>query len=255
MAVERRTFRLLAVAVLLLVGLVPRLAAAETPTERRAHAKFDEGLALSDEGKWSEALDAFRESDALVANASARLNIATTLRALGRYVEAKHMARSILKQATELKLKPKLRPEVEKLLADVSAKVLSLNVDVQPPDAEVEVDGSPLQADPQGDTELDPGRHVFVVRAPGHDTTTVTRELSASDVRIELVAPRTPVVTTEPEDSPIYEQWWLWTSIGGGLAVTAAVIGIVVATRPEDIPGAAPPSSTIGHVIPVAIEF
>ena len=239
------------------IALAPAVAYGETPQEHEAREKFDEGLDLSEAGKWAEALEAFRASDALNPVASVRLNIAATLRSLGRYVESKRTAEGILANAEELKLKPKLRPEVEKLIAEVSEKIVWVRLAVTPVEATVEVDGEPIVPNEQGRVEIDPGRHVFVVRAEGHETATVSREIAAGDARIELEAPRfPPALPPEPEPEPLYAQWWLWTAVGGAVVVTvAAVAGAVVATRPEDSPLAEPPSSTIGHVIPVAFRF
>ena len=53
-----------------------------------------------------------------------------------------------------------------------------------PKKAKLEVDGAAPTPLPDGRLELDPGKHVFVVRAEGHETTTVGRTLSADDVEL-----------------------------------------------------------------------
>jgi hypothetical protein len=259
-AVRALSAFVLAVAALATLPASAGAADAKDTTARRAKALFEEGLALSDEGKWSDALSAFQRSDALVSSASARYNVAASLRALGRYVEAEHVLQGILEEAgrsapgkpPSAGLKSSLRTEVPALLAEVKKKVVVVTLRVDPPDAVVEADGAPLARIAEVDgAELDPGRHVFVVRAPGYDTTTVTKAISASDATLVLTAPRSSVRTSEAAD-PVYKRWWPWTIAGVVLAGAGAAI-VVVETRPRT--AASPPPNTANLVVPASFRF
>jgi hypothetical protein len=224
--------------------------------DKQARAKFDEGITLSDAGRWAEALEAFRESDRLKPAASARYNIAATLRALGRYVEAKRVAQSILDERATLKPKGKTVQETRAMLEEINAKIAHVDLAVTPEDAEVQVDGSALERVAGERVDLDPGKHVFVVEAEGHDTTTVTREIPSGDSRLVLVAPKkAPPPPPEEEETPVYATWWLWTGVGAAVAATAAIVVVVVVTLPEDAAAPEPPPSTVGHPIPVIWRF
>jgi tetratricopeptide (TPR) repeat protein len=248
----------------LLVGLMLAIspAFADGPSKadaKRARALFDEGVALSDDGKWADALSMFQRSDALVSSASARYNIAATLRALGRYVEARGVLDEILADAPNLKppMKPALKGDVEKLLGEVKEKIVTVALKVSPASAAVQMDGNALPLGEGGKVEVDPGRHVFVVKAAGYDTTTVTRTLWSSDIEVRLTAPKS-VVVVEREvvvtERPFYTRAWFLTTVGVVVAgaVTAA---IVVAAQPKAVPPAGPPTATVDRVIPVAVRF
>ena len=232
------------------------------PTEERlARAKFDEGIALSDGGRWVEALEAFRESDRLKPAVSVRFNIAATLRALGRYVEAKDVAQKILEDADKLQPKPKLRAQAQALIDEVSAKIGRVSLSVVPRQARVEVDGTPVEQ-PGKPLEVDPGRHVFVVRAPGHETTTVTHDVSSGSSQLALTAPKLPAPSPTPapappaeEEEPLHQKWWLWTTVAGITVAAAVVVVVVVVTLPEDPVAATPPSTTVPSPYPVLLRF
>ena len=95
----------------------------------------------------------------------------------------------------------------------------------------MEVDGTPVEQ-PGKPLEVDPGRHVFVVRAPGHETTTVTHDVPSGSSQLALTAPTLPppAPTAAPaplaeEEEPLHQKWWLWTTVAG-ITVAAAVVGV-----------------------------
>jgi len=260
--VIRAALAFLAVLVVLFVGTVALAQSKGGSAEaKRAKALFEEGIALSDEGKWSEALAAFQKSDELVPSPSVRFNIGATLRALGRYVEAKDTLEDILSKEDTFKppLKPAFKEEVKKLLAEVYDKVVMITVKRTPADAELAVDGAPPKPKPDGRIELDPGRHVFSLSAKGYETTTTTRTLTADDTELALTARKSdaPKVVEKrvevkvAEDTPFYKRFWFWTAAGA--VVAGAVVVTVVLTRPDAREPAGPPTSTVDRVIPAGI--
>jgi tetratricopeptide (TPR) repeat protein len=247
-----------AAALLVATILLASPARADKPssTERQARALFDQGVALSDEGKWAEALAVFQKSDELVPSASAEFNIGATLRALGRYVEAKHVLERTLAQASNGKpLKPALKKEIDKLLGEVKAKIVTLTLRLNPAGASVQVDGLAAQLPPTGQIELDPGKHVFVIEAAGYDTTTLNKTITSTDTELALTAPKTKIAERlPPPKAAIYQRAWFWTTIG--IVVTGgAAVGVVMAVRQKGEEPAAPPTSTVDRVIPTSAGF
>lgn len=253
---------IVAALVLLVLATAAHAQKKDSAEARRAKALFDQGIALSDEGKWSEALAVFQQSDELVPSASVEFNIAATLRALGRYVEARKTLQAILDLEPTMKpsMKPALKADVEKLLAEVTAKIVTLRLSLDPSDGTVEIDGAKASAGPDGTFELDPGRHVFVLSAKGHETTTITKTLAAADKELALKAPviRTKVVEKRVEvpaekSTPVYGRAWFWTA--AGVLVAGAVVVTIIVTRPDERAPAAPPARTVDRVIPTAVRF
>lgn len=235
-----------------MVAAEPAMAAGgkPTPDERQARALFDQGLALSDEGRWSEALDIFKKSDELQHSASVRFNMAVTYRALGRFVEAKRLADELLSRGVDDKpLKPALQKEVEKLRSEVAPKVVMVTIKRSPADASVEIDGTLHVIGNDGRIELDPGKHVFVLKKDGYDTATVSKSVEGSDVEVVLTAPKTKI-NAPPPDTPFYKKGWFWGTVGAVVVAGAAVAVVVVVTNSDTAPTAAPPQSTVGRVIP-----
>lgn len=232
----------------------PALAAGgkPTPEERQARALFEQGLALSDEGKWSEALDVFKKADDLQHSASVRFNMAVTYRALGRYVEAKRIADDLLLKGVDDKpLKPALQKDVEKLRDEVAPKIVAAIIKRSPADASIEIDGTLHIVGSDGRIDLDPGKHVFVLKKEGYDTITVSKSLDGRNVEVVLTAPKSKIVAPPPE-VPFYKKGWFWGTVGAVVAAGAAVTVVVVVTSSEGPAPAAPPPSTVGRVIPAA---
>ncbi|MDI1445894.1 hypothetical protein [Polyangium sp. 6x1] len=229
-----------------------------TPEQREARALFDQGLALSDEGKWAEALEVFRKSDDISPSTSVRFNIAASLRALGRYVEARDTLDGAVADADARKapIKPALKTEIDKLREEVAGKIVRIELQRSPTDADVTVDGAPVKLAEDGRVDLDPGKHVFVISAKGYDTTTVTKTLSQGDTTLTLTAPRAATVEApKPKDTPFYKRGWFWGTVGAVAAGAAAVTVIVVVTRPDGSSVAGPPTSTIDRVFPAVVRF
>lgn len=242
---------------LLVVSLVstPAMAAGGgklTPEERQARALFDQGLALSDEAKWSEALDVFKKSDELQHSASVRFNIAVSYRALGRYVEAKRLADELLTKGVDDKpLKPAMEKEVQKLRDEVAPKIVTVVIKRNPPDGTLEIDGTLHVVGSNARIDMDPGRHVFVLKKEGYDTVTVSKTLEGSEVEVVLTAPKIKIVAP-PAEVPFYKRGWFWGTVGAVVAGGAAVAVVAVVASSGGAAPAGPPSSTVGRVIPAA---
>ena len=224
----------------------------------RAKAKFEQGLALSDDGKWVDALMAFRESNDLVPSAVVQYNIAVTLQSLGKYLEARKTIDGTLDDIAHHKLflkQPGLKKDLTELRESVGAKIVIASLKVSPADGRVEVDGAAPEPLPDGRVELDPGRHLFVVTAPGHDTTTVTRTLEPGEIEIALTAPVAASPPPPEEETPWYLSGWFWGVGSGVVAAGVAIAVIAVVAQPKSQEAAQPPDSTYGQVLPAGVRF
>jgi hypothetical protein len=231
--------------------------------QKKGKALFEQGLALSDEGKWAEALEVFQKSDEAAPSPVVQFNIAATLRALGRYVESNQRLERLISQSQGSKtpIKPGLRKDIDQLQREVKEKIVVLRLQVDPEGAEVQVDGSPLKASSEGKIELDPGKHVFLVKKEGYDTTSVTKTLGPSDTEMRVTAPRSRVIETVVEkpvevevERPFYTRFWFWAATGAVVVGSAAVIYVATSPRDKKEP-ASPPSASLDRVIPTLIRF
>lgn len=223
-----------------------------SPEEQQARALFDQGLALSDEGKWSEALSVFKKSDELQHSANVRFNMIASYRALGRYVEAKRLADALLAKGVDDKpLKPGLQKEVEKLRDEVSPKIVTAVIRRNPADGAIEIDGTLYIVGSDGRIELDPGRHVFVLKKSGYETITVSKSLESTDAEVILTAPKLKI-DPPPEEKPFYKRGWFWGTVSAVVVASAAVVVVAVVSTSNAPPVAGPPPSTVDRVIPAA---
>lgn len=225
---------------------------------KRAKALFDQGVALSDDGQWADALAAFEKSDKTVPSLSVRYNIGATLRALGRYVEAKKVLKAILKEGPEFDppIKPALEADVQKLLDEVKQKIVVVTINAQPAEGSIEIDGADAKLKSDGSTELDPGKHVFVLTADGYETTTVSRDVRSATT-IDLIAPKVAVIEKRVEvheEQPFYASGWFLA--GAGVAVAGGVAAaLAVALKPKAPDPAAAPKSTSGLEVGASYAF
>lgn len=223
------------------IAAVPRPAAAQAApdsaesTSATARELFARGVQYTRAERFSEAVEAFTRSLALVPRASASFNLAVVLAHLGR-------ARASLRELERFHSLAEVDgPDVEHARAlevELRARVAYLELQVAPPDASLEVDGEACEA--RGPTrllDLDPGRHVVVARAQGFETGRDEVHLAPGERlphRLRLTRLPPPPVTTSPAElrspalapagPPIVESPWLW--LGVGLAAVALALGI-----------------------------
>jgi hypothetical protein len=183
--------------------LVTSTAFATSDAEKeRARKLFDEGNAAIDTGKYVDALEKFRGAYAIWPNAKILLNIATTLRALGRNAEA---ADAYEQYISAPDADPKKRDEVKGILETLDKTVGKLRLKPATK-MRVLVDGRLI-----GDTDgiltvrVEPGVHVVVC-----ETTTAfnqTISVAAGEVRtVELKTAEPEAKTAAPVSSSVVDQ-------------------------------------------------
>lgn len=213
----------------------------ETPEQNEARELFSRGVELSEQERWGEALELFRRSRAITERPSTTFNIAVALLRLGRPTEALTALRDYLRIAGPEE--EARRAEAQELLELALSSVAELTLTIDPPFAEVRVDGE-LQA---GDTRervltLDPGTHNVRVSADRYEADSfevslltaerVAREVTLDPVPDPIASPAPP--PRPPPERSLLEQPWLWI-VAGVIVVGAGVgIGVALASGTED---------------------
>jgi hypothetical protein len=205
-------------------------AAAQRATSdvERARSLYAEGLAAIDDGRWADALGAFRTSYELSGAAPALFNVALVLRGLGRMREARDTLdrlRTALADADA-----SIAQVAAAMRAEAAARVAVLEVDglPEPGVGRVLFDGTPLEdaGERPHTLEIDPGAHALSVVVPGFEP--FAWQGTIGDGARERIEVR----LVPHEDMPL----WPWL-VGGGalLAVGAVILGVVLGTQQSDL--------------------
>ncbi|HTV22742.1 MAG TPA: tetratricopeptide repeat protein [Polyangiaceae bacterium] len=181
---------------------------ADASAEAEARQRFKQGNKLIEQARYVDALDEFRAAYTVWQNPKIQLNIATTLRTLGRHAEALRAYRDYLRSANPTGAR---RGEVEVILADLEARVARVTLALDGDVARVTLDGDEVDREALGSADglaLDPGRHVLLAdTAAGQRALTFEVNAGAREA-LELPAPapdpkatiaQAPVVA--PEDA------------------------------------------------------
>ncbi len=162
-----RALSLALVALLSFAGLAAAQVPPDDPAAAEARAHFDRGRELAESRRFSEAVQAFERSLALVDRPSTVLNLAICLFALERYVEAIEAL-----ERYEVGADPAVEgdgiADARRMLGHARANVARLVVEVAPAEAAVLLDGAPIEGGAARERAVNPGPHVVRVEAPHH---------------------------------------------------------------------------------------
>lgn len=207
------------VALLLLASVLAVSVTFADEGEEEARKLFKDGVGFLNRGSFAEALDRFERAYDLWHNPKILLNIATTLRELGRLPDAANAYQQYLKDSGA---DPERVPEVRRALAEIDPKVSVLQVEVKTPGASLSVHGTAMRRESArtlrlvrtlGD-ELDasrtwtvrvvPGEHLISIAKEGFETYTQKVMLAAGEKRSLTVAleQRGERQSEEPEPGP-----------------------------------------------------
>lgn len=247
-----------AVGALTLALCLGSASAEESQASRREAAKVlvAQGTALYHENAFAEALARFRAAYAVYPNPKIYFDIAQAAAHLNDTITAANAYQSFLDQTLEAEALSKARASAREQLGKLTQKLARLSVIVEPPAAEVRIDGTVV---PDHASYLAPGRHEVTLSRQGYVGHTESVELAAAQLRTLTVAlkqvPPPPVVLVGPQDVPtakpapqvapqpapapaaggLSEQVErpsttpAWATIGAGAAVTVAgaVLGVL----------------------------
>lgn len=196
----------------------------------RARALFREGVRLTDELQWSDALEAFRGSHRIRPAPAALLNIGIALRSLGRYVEAEEVLSRYLRLYRGRNAE--FDALAQRYVAEAGARIAQLRVRTRPAAVDLTIDGRPVRGERDGPDvvlRVDPGEHFIAGRARGYAPARRAVTLAPSaDESIVLYLQR---VETREESGP---SGWIFVGIGAGVvAVAGAVVAAIVLTAEE----------------------
>ncbi len=138
--------------------------------EDAARALFDRGVELSEQERWGEALEYFRRSRDLVDRPSTVFNMAVAELRLGQPTVGIASLDAYLASTEDNPAEEHRRAEATRLREIARASVVTLHLEIVPPDAEVRVDGTAITVEgPSRDIEIDPGTHRIQVTADGYE--------------------------------------------------------------------------------------
>jgi tetratricopeptide (TPR) repeat protein len=223
-----------------------------SPASEPSAAAVQEGKALYvagnravEQGRWSDALTDFEKAYALTGVPAALFNVATSLRALGRHVEARDAFTQLLDKHP--KLDPDVRAQAEKMLSEEKARIAKLIVADLPSkkdDLKLYVDGS--ETADLGDRplaiELDPGKHALRVEEAKSKPFTwegTFKDGEKQKVPVKLVPadvakPPPPPPPAQPEKSgSIFSSGWFW--LATGVVVAGAATGAYFYDRSKQL--------------------
>lgn len=132
--------------------------AVEAPEVALARSLFEEGAALARAQQWEEAAERFLRSQALVHRPATLFNLGVSFYTLARYVETIDALERYLATADPVADADGIS-DTGPMLTHARASVAQLVVDVEPPDANVSIDGRELAEGAERRVVLDPGDH------------------------------------------------------------------------------------------------
>lgn len=140
---------------------------AQGPQEE-ARELFLKGVEMADQQRWSEAVQSFRRSRALVDRPSTVFNLAVALLRLGRYGESLEAFDDFMGM-TDPERDAEARKQAEQFMRQARTGRATLVLTVSPEAAVVYVDGERREGEGTDRTlVLDPGRHTLRIEAEGY---------------------------------------------------------------------------------------
>jgi Tetratricopeptide repeat/PEGA domain len=198
------------------------------PADGEAATRFKRGLQLFDEGDYTLALVEFERAYQLAPNYRALYNIALVNMQLGRYADATRTFEQYLHDGGDA-VPADRRAQVGNTLNELRVRTATVDISVNVPNAEVALDGRPLEASRlHGPTLIDAGEHTLRATAPGYQAAFKTVTLAGADkatVRLQLVP--VPPVHEAPQEKG-RTLFWPGFVATGVLAAGAIVSGAVM---------------------------
>jgi tetratricopeptide (TPR) repeat protein len=221
----------------------PAAEGSPAPTEilQAAEARYRSGRELLAGGDWERACAEFDASLKILARPTTLLHIADCRARAGALVQSLADYEKALAMIASEPFSAERRDELARVAREGIARVrprvptLAIVVERAPPDLRIELDGAVVGTEALAEAMLlDPGRHVIVARATGHETW--RRELAleeGKEVVVELALDRAlpkPTRPAPPPPGPTETERsadvppWIWVSGGAGLLLVGAAV-------------------------------
>lgn len=254
----RRVFLVIAATVSMLAS--PTLAQTEDELER-ARTLFVEGVELTHEERWDEAIARFRQVLEVRATPQVKYNLALALEASGQLSEAAALLREI---QDSRELDRRARRDVQRLMRRIGPRLGQITIRIAGDEAGVRVylddEEIPLHRIGQPLT-VDPGERRLVMKRRGRVVATQSVQVESGQLAevtlVETEVRPEPVqavaVVTQDEPAPaaarsVVDEWWFWTILGAVVVVAGGVaIGVAASSS-------GPPDPVQGNLNPGFIE-
>jgi hypothetical protein len=146
---------------------------AQTDAQREeARQHFTRGVEFINQSRWQDAIVELQAARDIRATPSVLFNLGLAQRAVGQNREAVRSFRQYLDMPNATP-NPELRARAEEYLHELTSGVSSIELRIEPANAQVRVDGD-LVAAGTHTVQVDPGRRVITVEAQGYATETRT---------------------------------------------------------------------------------
>jgi hypothetical protein len=193
----------------IVASLLIALPARSEDDVKAARDQFVRGAQLVKEADWAGALAAFEESAKLRPHPVTTFNIGACLRSMGQYTRARRAFATALEEngrTPGADLSPALTDETKRYVAELDRLVANLELTIVPEEAQIAIDGRPLDAGangtvvagilPPGPGKPAPKGKFRVVVDPGTHVITISRAGFADAVSRETLAPGASVEKT-----------------------------------------------------------
>ncbi len=238
-----------------------------------ARAAFQEGIALANEDRWADALQALERSDAIRPHAITTYNVGYCDRQLGHPTLARKMFLKALADDRSHgggELPASLLGETQSYLAEAETQIARVIVTIAP--GAVSVDGRPLEliatggarpvllagTRPAGEPEappavsfevqVDPGTHVFVLSSPGRPDVSANATLAPgsataldlrpapTETRVLAARPHPPFDMPSPTPSrPRSLPGFVALGVGGAALAAGTISGLLAFGTKDDV--------------------
>jgi tetratricopeptide (TPR) repeat protein len=229
--------RLGAMLLLSLLLAETRLAAAQS--DEGAPLGYREAIAAAiqeyEAASYAEAREQFRRAHQLSPSARTLRGLGMTEYELHNYPQAvRYLEQSLASDAKPLE--GAMRRDTEEVLQRARGYVGTLELEVEPPTAQVLVDNHRVELAKTAPLLLSVGDHIVDVRSPGRLAERRAITVQGGErhaLRIVLLEANTgaaadgaPTASERPNATPVYKRWWLWTAVAvvAGGAATAAIL-------------------------------
>lgn len=207
-----------------------------------------------DASNYPEAREEFRRAHEIFPNARTLRGLGMVEFELRNYPVSAKLLEDALRSDVKA-LEGKLRSDTEELLKRAQRYLGELRIKLDPPTAQLFVDGARTELPENHVLRLQVGSHVLEARAPnrinGRQTVEVVGE-RRSDVELSLAepsadgsGPRTGERGPGEPPQPVYKKWWLWTTVAV-VAVAGGTVAAIMLTRDKPAPAAQNGANTIG---------
>lgn len=216
-----------------MIALVLVTASSVAYAEPSAQDLQAQGEQLAKDGRFSEAIDAFKAADKQQPTASHACLIALAYTRRELWPQAEIFLARCHERATPADPLPDWVPVAEQQIADrlATANAAPVTIQVTPATAQLTVSSfAPDESFAPRTIHLPPGHHVIIATAPGYETAQKEVVVDSKDpqtITIEMHAPTAPRVNTLTHQSPLMRPkspWKRRLMIGGAVLAGAGLV-------------------------------